>query len=242
MVQLTREESKAITMAKVICMFGVIWIHAAISKYVDCSASVSFYYDFLTRANVMFAVPGFFMCSGFLFFLNYRDIESYKKKMASRIKGLLIPYIIWISLAMVVTWFIQDCMGLAKLFGAGNMKLIHDFTLHEFVQSYWNVRDGAPFLSTMWFLRDLMVCVLFTPLLYQVLKFGKISLLVVLAFGLFAVLGYSYANIAASSVLYFIMGGVLLNQWNQAFRLDKKQTKISVFSSSYNGHLLFLHI
>lgn len=31
MVQLTKEESRAITLAKVICMFGVIFIHAAIN-------------------------------------------------------------------------------------------------------------------------------------------------------------------------------------------------------------------
>lgn len=32
MVQLTKEESRAITLAKVICMFGVIFIHAAINN------------------------------------------------------------------------------------------------------------------------------------------------------------------------------------------------------------------
>lgn len=63
MVQLTKEESRAITLAKVICMFGVIFIHAAIKKYTDCSPLVESYYDFLTRVLVNFAVPGFFMCS-----------------------------------------------------------------------------------------------------------------------------------------------------------------------------------
>lgn len=59
MVQLTKEESRAITLAKVICMFGVIFIHAAIKKYTDCSPLVESYYDFLTRVLVNFAVPGF---------------------------------------------------------------------------------------------------------------------------------------------------------------------------------------
>lgn len=126
--------------------------------------------------------------------------------MASRIKGLLVPYIIWISLTMAVTWLLQDGMGLAKLFGAGNMKLMHDFTSMEIVQAYWNVRDGAPFLSTMWFLRDLMVCVLLVPILYQVLRFGKVSVLVILVFIALTILGISLVNIAMSSILYFSMG------------------------------------
>lgn len=232
MVQLTKQESRTITMTKVICMFGVIWIHAAINKYVDCSAPVGFYYNFLTRAMVMFAVPGFFMCSGFLFFLNYKGVDSYKKKMASRIKGLLVPYIIWISLTMAVTWFLQDGMGLAKLFGAGNMKLMHDFTSMEIIQSYWNVRDGAPFLSTMWFLRDLMVCVLLAPILYQVLRLDKVSVLVILVFIALTILGFSLLNIAMSSILYFIMGGYLSIQGIKPFAWIKSK-KLYLYGTAF---------
>lgn len=159
--------------------------------------------------------------------------------MASRINGLLVPYIIWISLTMAVTWFLQDGMGLAKLFGAGNMKLMHDFTSMEIIQSYWNVRDGAPFLSTMWFLRDLMVCVLLAPILYQLLRFGKVSVLVILVLIALTILGISLVNIAMSSILYFSMGGVLLYIWNQAFRMDKKQTVISFWNGIHFDHLLF---
>lgn len=207
MVQLTKEESRAVTIAKVICMFGVVYIHAAISKYVDCSPVVTSYYNFLTRGLVAFSVPGFFMCSGFLFFLNYKGFESYGRKLKSRIRGLAVPYVFWISLSLLVTFFIQDILGLSQLFGAGKMKLIHDFTLMDVVQSYWNVRDGGPFLSTMWFLKDLMVCVLLAPLLFQVLRFGKWSLLAILAFVAASIFGGRVATIGLSSVMYFAIGG-----------------------------------
>lgn len=147
------------------------------------------------------------MCSGFLFFLNYKGFESYGNKIKSRVRGLFIPYLFWISLSIFVTWFIQDALGLASMFGAGNMKLIHDFDTCDFLLSYWNLRDGAPFLSTMWFLRDLMVCVLLAPILYQVLRFGKVSVLVILVFIALTILGISLVNIAMSSILYFSMGG-----------------------------------
>lgn len=210
MVQLTKDESRAITLAKVICMFGVVFIHAAIKKYTDCSALVEFYYNFLTRVLVNFAVPGFFMCSGFLFFLNYKGFESYVNKIKSRIRGLFIPYLFWISLSIFVTWFIQDALGLASMFGAGNMKLIHDFDTCDLLLSYWNLRDGVvPFLSTLWFLRDLMVCVLLAPMLYQLLRFGKVSVLVILVLIALTILGISLVNIAMSSILYFSMGGYL---------------------------------
>ena len=198
------------------------------------------YYDFLTRVLVNFAVPGFFMCSGFLFFLNYKGFGSYGNKIKSRIRGLFIPYLFWISLSIFVTWFIQNVLGLASLFGAGNMKLIHDFDTYDFLLSYWNLRDGTfPFLSTLWFLRDLMVCVLLAPILYQVLRLDKVSVLVILVFIALTILGFSLLNIAMSSILYFIMGGVLIYSRNQTFCMDKKQTVISLWNGIHFYHLLF---
>lgn len=43
------------------------------------------------------AVPTFFLISGFLFFVNFQEWswEGYKKKMSSRVKTLLIPYVFW---------------------------------------------------------------------------------------------------------------------------------------------------
>ena len=153
---------------------------------------------------------------------------------------MFIPYLFWISLSIFVTWFIQDALGLASMFGAGNMKLIHDFDTCDFLLSYWNLRDGvSPFLSTLWFLRDLMVCVLLAPILYQVLRFGKVSALVILVFIALTILGISLVNIAMSSILYFSLGGVLLYIWNQAFRMDKKQTVISFWNGIHFDHLLF---
>lgn len=94
MIQITKEESRAITIVKVLCMFGVVYIHAAIIKmYMNCSPSMTAYYDLLTRVLPSFAVPGFFMCSGFLFYKNYDGIEAYLPKAKSRIRTLVVPYI-----------------------------------------------------------------------------------------------------------------------------------------------------
>lgn len=75
MVQLTKDESRAITLAKVICMFCVVFIHAAIKKYTDCSPLVEFYYNFLTRVLVNFAVPGFLCAQDSYSSLIIRDLN-----------------------------------------------------------------------------------------------------------------------------------------------------------------------
>ena len=209
MIQLTKEESQAITIVKVLCMFGVVYIHAAIKMYTECSASITTYYDFLTRVLPSFAVPGFFMCSGFLFYKNYTGISSYPRKAKSRFRSLVIPYLFWISLTLFVTWFLQDVLGFAKLFGAGDMKLIHDFSASDFVKAYWDLREGGPFLSTMWFLKDLIICVVIAPILYFLLEPKAMSFITMAGIILLSLIGFSFATVSITSVLWFSVGGLV---------------------------------
>lgn len=204
-MQLSSEYSKIINIVKVLCMFGVIYIHASVVPYVDCSPAMLYYQQFVTRVLTSFAVPGFFMCSGFLYYLNFSGLDSYNRKSISRFKSLTIPYLFWISFSLFITWFLQDVLGFARLFGAGEMKLIREFTFSDFINSFWNVRDGAPFLFTMWFLRDLMVCMIVTPQLYLLLR-GKYAKVVLGVMLILSLIGLSYSHVAMSSVFWFSLG------------------------------------
>lgn len=204
-MQLSSEYSRVVNIVKVLCMFGVIYIHASVVPYADCSQAMLHYQQFVTRVLTSFAVPGFFMCSGFLYFLNFSGLDSYNRKSISRFKSLVIPYFFWISFSLFVTWLLQDVLGFAHLFGAGEIKLIRNFTSSDFINSFWCIREGAPFLFTMWFLRDLMVCMVFTPQLYLLLrgKYAKVTLGVILILSL---IGLSYSHVAMSSVFWFSLG------------------------------------
>lgn len=220
-MQLSQEYSRVINIFKVLCMFGVIYIHASVVPYVDCSPAMLYYQQLITRVLTSFAVPGFFMCSGFLYFLDFKDLESYKRKSVSRFKSLVIPYLFWISLSLFVTWFLQDILGFSYLFGAGDMKLIRNFTLVDFINSFWCVRDGSPFLSTMWFLRDLIVCMIITPQLYLLLKgkHGKVTLGIIFILSL---IGFSYFHVAVNSVFWFSLGAfVSLHEIDILVRIKK---------------------
>lgn len=54
-------------------------------------------------------VPLFFMFSGFLFFnkVDRFDSKEYLRKMHTRIRTLLIPYILWIVLMILLTLFLK---------------------------------------------------------------------------------------------------------------------------------------
>ena len=84
------------------------------------------------------AMPTFFVMSGYLFFANVEQFnkEIYWQKIRRRIKTLLIPYIVW-NLLMAV-----------KL-KAFNLSI------------FWE-----PVNMPLWFLRDLMIVSLLTPIIY----------------------------------------------------------------------------
>ena len=84
------------------------------------------------------AVPAFFIMSGYLFFVNIEGFtkEVYWQKIKRRIKTLLIPYMMW-NLLMAVK--------------------VGEISLKTFI---------APANMPLWFLRDLIIVSLLTPIIY----------------------------------------------------------------------------
>lgn len=139
-------------------------------------------------------VPTFFFISGYVFFygIDHYSKELYKRKLKSRIRTLLIPYIIWNSLEILI--------GLLKVFvgnrGFSTYGSQLNFSLNNFLSCFWayngqlfttlvDNKEQIAYAGTdpinvpLWFLRDLMIVVIFTPLIYYILKKTK-SLLIVL--------------------------------------------------------------
>lgn len=119
----------------------------------------------LTRVIVINAVPMFFFISGFLFFLKK---DTYTSKWKKRFHSLVIPYIIWCAIGFLIPFFFQQIMGLGHLFkgGEGHLKPISEFEGWDYLKMFWNIRDGAPILSTLWFLRNLILLVALTPVFH----------------------------------------------------------------------------
>lgn len=92
----------------------------------------------MSQTLVKVAMPTFFVMSGYLFFANADTFnrDIYKQKIGRRVKALLIPYIIW-NLLMAVK--------------------LKTFNLSIFV---------SPANMPLWFLRDLMIVSLLTPIIY----------------------------------------------------------------------------
>ena len=127
-------------------------------------------YEFLkllvSQTLVKVAVPVFFIMSGYLFFANVEkwSLKVNKSKIIRRIKTLLIPYLIW-NLLMAVK---------LKTF---SWSIFWVFWYPAGIQTDWFGQEQwmtAPANMPLWFLRDLIVVSLLTPIIYTIVrKFGS---------------------------------------------------------------------
>ena len=162
-------------------------------------------YEFLkllvSQTLVKVAMPVFFIMSGFLFFANVDkwDVATYKKKILRRVKTLLIPYLIW-NLLMAVK---LKTFSMSMLWAYWNPAGIQvDWFGHEQLMT-------APANMPLWFLRDLMVVSLLTPIIYILVRrlgYWLMALLTVLYLsGVCAFI----PGLSAYAVYFFTLGAFL---------------------------------
>ena len=163
-------------------------------------------YQFLkllvSQTLVKVAVPIFFIISGYLFFANVSEwnLIVYKQKMLRRVKTLLLPYLIW-NLLMAIK---------LKTF---SWSMFWVFISKAGMQTDWLGCENwmtAPANMPLWFLRDLMVVSLLTPIIYIVLqRWGKIVLPLLTLVYLSGVGAFAVPGLSMYAVFFFSLGAYL---------------------------------
>lgn len=135
---------------------------------------------FIAQVIARLAVPCFFFMSGFLFFTNVDTFtySVYKSKMIRRIPSLIIPYLIWNVLAALY------------LFAIGNVK-------PDQINLEWLFLKPANF--PMWFIRDMIMLQICTPVIYLIIHTLKYLSIFILA------LMY-IANMIRDNIAFFAFG------------------------------------
>lgn len=160
------------------------------------------------------AVPCFFFISAILFFRNFElNKEIYLKKLKTRFKSLVIPYLIF------------NTLGYFKHIVFHSIS----FNLIEYLQSMIN-SDTMP----LWFLRELMIFVIIAPLIFYIIK-NKVLMGSIIVIDLILICG---GYVGYRSFMYWLpiyMAGALFSkvvmekgQFNIMKRNDIKSCFIAV--------------
>lgn len=190
------------------------------SDPISSSSLYNFLRITLTKVISQVAVPVFFMTSGYYFFFKVKQWngETYLSKMRKRFKTLVVPYLLWNTLFMMVALTVQTINSgsidnLWQVFlDNGGLRIYFDQTYggHEFKNWFGYERPMSyPLLYPLWFVRDLIVLNLLTPIIYWMIrKFGSAFLLSIM----FLYISGVWVNIpglTAVAVFWFTLGAYL---------------------------------
>jgi surface polysaccharide O-acyltransferase-like enzyme len=204
---LTPENSERITILRFLLIVLVVFIHIVPAETSNAGIFIS---DLFSNTFARSAVPLFFCISGYLFFNNFScSLNTFIKKWKNRFKTLVIPYIFWNSALLCAIVVAGKMPMLGHYFDGGKYSInpTSVFTLIDYYIGY-NNPSGQPIMYQFWFIRELIIISLLTPLLYWLIK--KLGVYFILIVG---TLWYSGIDIhpifKMQSVLFFTIGAYL---------------------------------
>ena len=199
----SQRTSNAITWLRFPLIFLIIMLHCYSVVRLDGNRDVYFkaLYPFSLWLGET-GVPGFFFISGYLFFLSKK---SYSQKLKTRVHTLLIPYLLWNAILLAL-YIIAYFAGYPQDI---NNKSIADYGLMDYLRLFWDrgsYDDGnfVPLLCPFWYIRNLLIMSVFSPILYYTIRYARELFLLVVA--IWWMTTYHNAFIP-QSILFFSLGG-----------------------------------
>jgi surface polysaccharide O-acyltransferase-like enzyme len=161
----------------------------------------SFLQEFLCHGMFRICSPLFFIISGYLFFVNLSgNPGDFKKKLRKRFNTLIIPYIFW-SLWGIIVYLVLESFPLSQ--GFFTKELLKDYNILNLLNALF--LDPIPY--QLWYVRDLTVFALLSPLLYLLIKHIKLWLIPFCLFMWFY--DFDFIIFRSQSFLFFILGALI---------------------------------
>lgn len=221
-------ESERLSLLRFPLIVGVIFIHAYGTEVGLASGVVglelssplsSFVRNLISQGFARTAVPLFFLMSGYLFFLNFHwSITNYKKKINSRLKTLLIPFLFWNFLTLLL-YALAQYLPVTKIYFSGANEPISTFGLYDYLNAIIGI-DRMPISYQFWFIRDLIVVILLTPVISIAVKRAPVIILfLIFTLWFFNLWPIYVPSIAA--LFFFYVGAYFANANTSLFSLDR---------------------
>lgn len=148
---------------RIVLISGIVFVHipfgAADSPFDGTYGAFDWIRVFLTEALFRVGVPCLSAISGFLLFRNGLENFDYLKTVRTKSQTVLLPFLLW-NAAFFLTIIVASSIGL----GEGYLPDPWHASLREFANQLLGIGD-FPVNVPLYFLRDLFVCILLSPIL-----------------------------------------------------------------------------
>ncbi len=207
---------------------GVVYIHAYGSTIdhagttfgpEQLGALTDFVRILISQGLARLAVPMFFLMSGYFFFLGFTwSWREYGKKLAARAKTLLLPYLFWTVLGVAIR-FLGQSLPAVKPYFAGEGLLLADSSAFDLANAVFGF-TAAPLSYHFWFIRDLMLLMILSPVFILILRYAAIPFLGAIFLAWITATWPMYTPDAVG-VLFFSAGGYVATRSRSLFALDR---------------------
>jgi fucose 4-O-acetylase-like acetyltransferase len=212
---LDQESSLRLKLLRFPPMIGVIYIHSydTVIHYstgslgtADLNGVTNCIRILISEGIARAAVPLFFLMSGYLFFATFHASgQTYCKKIGSRLRSLLIPFLFWNLVVLVFMAVVQSIPAIQPYF-TGTGKKIIEYGGYDFFYAFFGLQS-YPIAYHFWFLRDLMLLVLLTPVIAPIVRFIPIPFLLAV-YGCWVTESWPIFAPGAVGVLFFSAGAL----------------------------------
>ena len=216
------ETSKRITSLRYPLMVLIIFLHNSqeVTNFGDYSVAadiplvVKGIKFFFLDCMCPIAVPLFFFFSGFLLF---SEVYSFKQLIHKKCRSIFIPYILWLLLYIFFLLILQSIPQLSIFFSNPNNSL-KDFGIIDWIGAFVgrdldNNHWYTPLAVQFWFIRDLLIVTLFSPIIRFIYNKSPIFLLSMVTCLYFHPL-FLYPQLTIA--LFYMVIGLLIakNNWS----------------------------
>ena len=166
------------------------------------------------------AVPIFFFISGFSMFRNYKP-SLYPKKLKSRIKTILIPYLIWNIISLLFCIFytytpLSNFISGRELFNPTIENILKGIFLYKYNFQFW-------------FLYDLIIYIILTPFFHLTISKKWLGILFGILFLILPIFAESFLNINFYFTIFYFLGCFFGKYYLKLFS-SPTTNKISIYS------------
>lgn len=199
--------SRRFDVLKILFMVGVVMAHAerVLHAYLpDMPLSLRIVTTFLDYNLFHVVVPVFFAMSGYLFYVSFTPTPAaYLRMLGKKMRSIGLPYLFFnlLSVAIILTF--------DKIPYIGDFRTVHERGIWTLVTGI----GGLPIIAPLWFLRDLLVMFLVSPIFWFLARRIPVTSLILLCLTWNLLPGGYVGWLTFRSVVFFHLGLVLASTW-----------------------------
>lgn len=164
-------------------------------------------------------VPLFFLMSGFLFFRGGAfSSDVYRAKLKSRARSLLVPFLFWNLALLALVAIAQSTPSLAPFFNGQN-QAVRGMSAFQLLDAVFGF-TRYPISYQFWFIRDLMLLVVASPVIWFAARYLAWPTFFVLA-AVWLTLTWPMQVPESEPVVFFYLGSMVAIRGGSLFAVDR---------------------